>query len=68
MCDRFKKPIVSTSANFSGGPSPIRFEDIPDEIKELVDHVVDYNQDKKCNNPSSVIKLGTNNEVKVIRE
>ena len=36
----FNKPIVSSSANFSGEPSPVMFKDISDELKKKVDYVV----------------------------
>jgi L-threonylcarbamoyladenylate synthase len=68
LCDRFKKPIVSTSANISGHTSPLCFNDISEEIINQVDYAVQLNRDKICNNPSSIIKLGNNNEVKIIRE
>jgi L-threonylcarbamoyladenylate synthase len=68
LCDRFNKPVVSTSANISGDPFPVSFGDISKKIIKLVDYVVQYNQDSRSNKPSSVIKLGNNNEVKVIRE
>ncbi|OFX45610.1 MAG: threonylcarbamoyl-AMP synthase [Bacteroidetes bacterium GWA2_30_7] len=66
---RFNKPIVSTSANISGEPSPQSFHDISDEIKNQVDHIVKYSQNFKQNNkPSGIIKVGLKGEVKVIRE
>ena len=36
LCDRFKKAIVSTSANVSGMPTPMNFSEIPDIIKNAV--------------------------------
>jgi L-threonylcarbamoyladenylate synthase len=64
----FKKPIVSTSANLSGGPSPQSFEQIPTEILEGVDYVVNLHRTKKSSNPSSVIKLSADGQVRVIRK
>ena len=46
LCYRFQKPIVSTSANISGEPTALTFDEISDEIKEAVDYVVKYNQRK----------------------
>jgi len=40
------KPIVSTSANFSGEPSPFMFRDISKGLKNRVDYVVKSNQKK----------------------
>ncbi len=66
---RFRKPIVSTSANISGKPAPVFFDEISDEIKSAVDYVVNYRQDDLTKaSPSGIIKLGVNGEVKVIRE
>ena len=69
LCFRFRKAIVSTSANISGQPSPRNFEEIPEEIRRQVDYIVKYRQDDKTKSKaSSIIKLGTHNEVKIIRE
>ncbi len=69
LCSRFKKPIVSTSANISGEPSPQSFDEISDEIKSGVDYIVGYRQDETSNQaPSSIIKLGVDGEIKIIRE
>jgi len=66
---QFKKPIVSTSANVSGTPSPIVFADIVPSIKDQVDYVVGYGQDNvEPRVPSSILQLKPNGEVKVIRE
>jgi L-threonylcarbamoyladenylate synthase len=57
LIKRFRKPIVSTSANISGEPTARIFIDINDHIKSGVDYIVDYRQDdKKIAEPSSVIK------------
>jgi L-threonylcarbamoyladenylate synthase len=69
LCFRFRKAIVSTSANISGQPSPKTFADISDEVKNRVDYIVGYRQGETSNPaPSSIIKLGKGGEVKVIRE
>lgn len=69
LCFRFRKPIVSTSANISGEQSPANFSEISDDIKQAVDYIVGYRQgDKGKANPSGIIKLGANGAVKVIRE
>lgn len=66
---RFRKPIVSTSANISGQPSPGCFADISEEIKNAVDYVVDFRQKEKKNHaPSGIIKLGINGEIQIIRK
>ena len=69
LCYRFKKAIVSTSANISGQPSPRCFDEISEEIKQAVDYIVEVRQDDPAGAaPSSIIKLGAHGEVKVIRE
>ena len=69
LCFHLRKPIVSTSANVSGQPSPRIFREIIEEIRQQVDYVVRYRQDDiKLASPSSVIKLGRGGEVKIIRE
>ena len=69
LCFRFKKAIVSTSANISGEPSPAVFSEISEEIKNAVDYIVDYRRDETGPaKPSSIIKLGKGGTVKVIRE
>ncbi|TAJ14658.1 threonylcarbamoyl-AMP synthase [Marinilabiliaceae bacterium JC017] len=69
LCSRFKKPIVSTSANISGTPAPGHFGEVAEEIKEGVDYIVNYRQDETSNPaPSGIIKLGVNGEITVIRE
>ena len=69
LCFRFRKAIVSTSANISGEPSPAVFSEISEEIKNAVDYVVDYRREETGHpKPSSIIKLGKGGEVKIIRE
>jgi len=69
LCQRFRKAIVSTSANISGEPSPKSFADINDEIKNAVDYIVKYRQnDTTPAKPSSIVKIGKGGTVKVIRE
>ncbi|MGM9803419.1 MAG: L-threonylcarbamoyladenylate synthase [Muribaculaceae bacterium] len=68
LCARFHKPIVSTSANISGTPSPKTFADIDEAIKQGVDYVVNYRRDDK--NPqksSNIIKLSCDGTFKIIR-
>ena len=65
---RFKKPIISTSANVSGTPAPATFRDIADVIKQDVDFIVPALMDRGATGkPSSILKLGLAGEVKVVR-
>jgi L-threonylcarbamoyladenylate synthase len=69
LCEMFRRPIVSTSANVSGEPTPLNFVQISQAIIEAVDYVVNYRRDDLSEPaPSSIIKLGPGNLIKVIRE
>ena len=69
LCFRFRKAIVSTSANISGEPSPQVFSEISEEIKNAVDYIVDYRREEKnASRPSSIMKLGKGGVIKIIRE
>jgi L-threonylcarbamoyladenylate synthase len=57
LVKRLGKPIVSTSANMSGQPTPQTFHQISEEIKTGVDHVVQWRQDDDTSaQPSQIIK------------
>lgn len=62
-----RKPLVSTSANLSGDPSPTCYDDIADEIKQSVDAIVEEKLNEKCIKASQIIKIDLNGEVKIIR-
>ncbi len=68
LMEKMKKPLVSTSANISGQPTPIAFKDISQEIIKGVDYVVNLHQDKIAGKPSTIIKLTNDSRVKVIRK
>ncbi len=68
LMERMKKPLVSTSANISGMFTPKSFKEISPEILKGVDYVVNLYQEKICKNPSTIIKLGLDSQVKVIRK
>lgn len=65
---KFRKPIVSTSANISGEPSAMSFDEVSDEIKNGVDYVVDFERSKKSLSASSIIKLGSGGLIKILRK
>ena len=55
---QFRKPLVSTSANISGKPSPSAFNDISEDIINGVDYVVNLEQDERSpKTPSTIMKL-----------
>ena len=69
LCRKFRKPIVSTSANVSGDKSPCNFAEISDEIKQAVDYIVEARQEEKTEaKPSGIIKVGKGGLIKGIRE
>ena len=68
LLERMKKPLVSTSANISGMETPKTFKEISPQIIKGVDYVVNLHRDKVCKNPSTIIKLSLDNQVKVIRK
>jgi L-threonylcarbamoyladenylate synthase len=69
LIKRLRHPVVSTSANISGQNSPKNFDEISMDVKNAVDHIVDWRQkDTKPTQPSRIIKWIGNGEFKVIRE
>jgi L-threonylcarbamoyladenylate synthase len=68
LMERMKKPLVSTSANISGQPTPKSFKEISPEIIKGVDYVVNLHRDKIGGKPSTIIKLTNDSQVKVIRK
>lgn len=69
LCFRFQKAIVSTSANISGEPAAQNYRDIDQRIIDNVDYVCwTRRQEHKPHVPSSIIKLGQNGEVQIIRK
>ncbi|MBS7787916.1 threonylcarbamoyl-AMP synthase [Flavobacterium sp. CYK-55] len=67
LMERMKKPLVSTSANISGQPTPLSFKEISPEIIKGVDYVVNLHRDKTASKPSTIIKLTQDAQVKIIR-
>ena len=64
LLQRFRKPIISTSANFSGKPTPLIFDEIAPEIIEAVDYVVEFEQENHTpKKPSTIIKLGASGQL-----
>ena len=63
------RPLVSTSANVSGEPTPLRFSDIPQETKEAVDFVVPPSVDTQSTGKASqILKVGLRGEIEIIRK
>ena len=65
---RLGRPVVSTSANISGQPSPVRRGEIAPEISSAVDYTVPENAvENPTGKPSQIIKVGLGGEIQVIR-
>lgn len=66
---RLGKPITSTSANLSGQPSALTFNDISEELKQAVDYTVQlFHDDISKPKSSTIIKLSTDNTFEIIRQ
>lgn len=69
LIQRFRKPIVSTSANISGELTPKFFDEISDEVKEAVDYIVELEQeDSTPKQPSTIVRLGSGGQFEFIRK
>ncbi|MFV5691863.1 L-threonylcarbamoyladenylate synthase [Flavobacterium sp. LT1R49] len=68
LMEKMKKPLVSTSANISGQPTPKSFKEISPEIIKGVDYVVNLHREKITAKSSTIIKLTNDSQVKVIRK
>jgi L-threonylcarbamoyladenylate synthase len=69
LIKRLRKPIVSTSANRSGDPSPATFSNISPAIWQGVDYIVEYRRnDTAVHEPSAIIKWNKDASVTIIRE
>ena len=63
------RPLVSTSANISGEPTPLRFSEIPQAIKDAVDFVVPPSVDTQSTGKASqILKVGLRGEIEIIRK
>jgi L-threonylcarbamoyladenylate synthase len=68
LIKRFRKPIVSTSANISGRPAPPFYAEIEEDIRQGVDYIVQYRQDDRSpKEPSAVVKWNKDGSPTVLR-
>jgi len=66
---RISRPLVSTSANISGAPSPKTFADVSEDVKKRVDYVVQWRQeDTLVGKPSRIVKINLNGRQEVLRD
>lgn len=69
LITRLRKPLVSTSANFSGKPSPSNYSEIDPELLAKAGYVVSHRRnDNQKRRPSPVISVGTDGTLKIIRK
>lgn len=63
------RPLVSTSANISGEPAPKKYDEISEEIRSAVDHIVDPSLERgSTGRASSIIKVGLDYSIEIIRK
>ncbi len=68
LVKRFRKPVVSTSANISGEPAPVIFRDIAPVVTDGVDYIVRFRQDDNTpRQPSGIIRINDEGAITKIR-
>lgn len=69
LVSKLGRPLVSTSANISGEPTPKKFAEISEQIKSAVDHIVDPSLERgSTGQSSSIIKVGLDYSIQIIRK
>lgn len=69
LASRLGRPIVSTSANISGEPTPVCFAEITEQIRSAVDYIVDPSLESlSTGKASSIIKVGLDYSIQIIRK
>ena len=68
LIETFGKPIVSTSANLSGEPTPIQYEEISNAIKNGVDYIVQHRRNEiMTSKPSNIIRIMKDGSMEILR-
>lgn len=67
LLQAFGRPLVSTSANLSGQPSPERFAQVPEELTKGVDYILNGPESVGVP-PSTIVRLGVNGEFEFLRK
>lgn len=68
LCAQLKHPIVSTSANISGQPTPRFYREINEVILDFADYCCLFRrEDDTPSEPSSIIKINADGTFKIIR-
>lgn len=69
LCEQLRRPIVSTSANFSGEPAAKTFQEIDPDLLQAVDYVCQFRrEDNTEHKPSSIIKIDEAERITIIRQ
>ena len=68
LISKFGKPIVSTSANISGNPTPKSFKEIEPSILDSVDYIVNLQREEVNEKSSTILKVAENGEILVLRK
>jgi L-threonylcarbamoyladenylate synthase len=69
LCEQLRRPIVSTSANFSGEPAAKTFQEIHPDLLQVVDYVCQFRrEDNTVHKPSSIIKIDEAERITIIRQ
>ncbi|MDD5732538.1 MAG: L-threonylcarbamoyladenylate synthase [Bacteroidales bacterium] len=65
---KLKRPLLSTSANLSGSKTPARYADIDKDLIKQADWTAPaFLEAGSTGKPSSIIRLGINNQIEIIR-
>jgi L-threonylcarbamoyladenylate synthase len=65
----FGKAIVSSSANISGDPAPVLYQQISNEIRKNVDYTVNLYHDRlRSMKPSRIIRVKENGDFEIVRQ
>lgn len=69
LITKLNRPLVSTSANFSGEKSPMQFSEISEKLKTQVDAIATEKQNERSiYTGSSIFKIWEDGRFKIIRE
>jgi L-threonylcarbamoyladenylate synthase len=69
LLHKFGRPLVSTSANISGKPTPHNYREISEEIRNAVDYVVDWRREENAQfEPSTIMRLKNDGQIEIIRK
>ena len=69
LVSKLGRPIVSTSANISGEPTPKKFSEISEAVRTAVDHIADPSLERgSTGQSSSIIKVGLDYSIEIIRK